>query len=519
MTSGTNASNMYQMLCHSAQRYPDSLALAFEQQRYSYREFHHRVQSAMAQLSHGWGLNPGARIVLAWGNHPAFCELFFAALGLGIEVVPFSTKLPEAEGKSLIDHIAPDAVLWHHGHQEWLSRTPGARCVSLAEWQALTLPDPVSGPLPGVGPEDTAVIMFTSGTTGSPKGAVISHGNLLHAVQAYAKGLKLSHRDSTVLAVPIYHITGLSALLALFIYLGGAIWLQQRFNAREVVNTVRERNISFLHGSPTVFILLCQAVRATEQPVPENFPALRAIACGAGHLNQGLIRELKECFPHTAIHPIYGLTETTSPATLLCEDASDGARPGSAGRPIPGLEVAILDDHKRPLPDGEIGQIWLRGEVVIRHYWQPSAWRPACDQNGWFATGDLGYLDPDGYLFVKDRSKDMINRGGEKIYSIDLENLLSTYPGVEEVAIIPAPSPVYGEEPVAFIVPDSQHRLTRDEIVAWLKGRVARFKIPAHIIFTRTLPRTHNGKISKRQLREQLAGHIPWINGRDDCDH
>ena len=500
--------NLYQALSHSAKRRPNVLALAFEKQRYRYRDFHQRVQQAMAQIDRVWSLHKGDRILLAWGNHPAFCEVFFAATGLGIEVVPFSTKLKQAESKELVGHIAPHAVLFDASVQDWLKHTENARCVSLTEWQSLTLPDPLPELPTLVTRDDTAVMMFTSGTTGEPKGAIITHGNLLCAIDAYAQRLNLTEADSTTLAVPIYHITGLSALLALFIALGATIWLQHRFNAPEVINTLYEQNITFLHGSPTIFILLCQAARARNAVQKTTYPSLRAIACGAGHLSDGLISELKTLFPHTAIQPIYGLTETTSPATIFPGDVWGSDKRGSSGLAIPGLSILIGDDRRQPLPHGQVGHIWLKGDVVIREYWQHSERRPSCDEQGWFCTGDLGYLDEEGWLYIKDRSKDMINRGGEKIYSLELENVLSTYQGVSEVAVIPAPSPVYGEEPVAFIIPDDQHHLTSEEILSWLKVKVARFKLPARIIFTRTLPRTHNGKVSKQQLKTRLAESI-----------
>lgn len=497
--------NLYQALSHSAARSPDALALAFEDRRYLYRDFHLRVQRAMAQLDRGWSLRKGDRILLAWGNHPAFCEVLFAALGLGIEVVPFSTKLKQAESEALVGHIAPRVVLFDATVQDWLKNTPDARAVSLSEWQALCLPEPLTRPPVPVNRDDTAVMMFTSGTTGEPKGAIITHNNLLCAIDAYTQKLNLTAADSTILAVPIYHITGLSALLALFISLGASIWLQHRFNAPQVITTLREQNITFLHGSPTIFILLCQAAREQSASHPGDFPALRTIACGAGHLSDGLIKELKTLFPHTAIQPIYGLTETTSPATIFPGDVWGSDKCGSSGQAIPGLAITIRNDRQQPLPAGQIGHIWLKGDVVIREYWQHSERRPSCDAQGWFCTGDLGYLDDEGWLYIKDRSKDMINRGGEKIYSLELENILSTYRGVREVAVIPTPSPVYGEEPVAFIVPDGQHHLTSEEILDWLKVKIARFKLPARIIFTRALPRTHNGKVSKQQLKTRLA--------------
>ncbi|MDU6530099.1 MAG: class I adenylate-forming enzyme family protein [Klebsiella grimontii] len=427
--------NLYQALSRSAARSPDALALAFEDRRYLYRDFHLRVQRAMAQLDRIWSLRKGDRILLAWGNHPAFCEVLFAALGLGIEVVPFSTKLKQAESEELVGHIAPRVVLFDATVQDWLKHTPNARAVSLSEWQALSLPEPLTRQPVPVNRDDTAVMMFTSGTTGEPKGAIITHHNLLCAIDAYAQKLNLTAADSTILAVPIYHITGLSALLALFI-------------------------------SPTIFILLCQAAREQSASHPGDFPALRTIACGAGHLSDGLIAELKTLFPHTAIQPIYGLTETTSPATIFPGDVWGSDKCGSSGQAIPGLAIAIRNDRQQPLPAGQIGHIWLKGDVVIREYWQHSERRPSCDAQGWFCTGDLGYLDDEGWLYIKDRSKDMIH-------------------------------------------------LTSEEILGWLKVKIARFKLPARIIFTRVLPRTHNGKVSKQQLKARLAESIITLSAED----
>lgn len=507
--------NLYQALHTSASRRPDHLALAFEELRFSYRDFHLRVQQAMAQFDQQWSLRKGDRILLAWGNRPEFCEVFFAALALGIEVVPFSTKLKQSESEALVKNIAPKVVMFDAALQHWLAEIPAARCISLTEWQATTLPDPMTACSLEVGRDDVAVIMFTSGTTGDPKGALITHGNLLSAIDAYAENLCLNENDSTILAVPIYHITGLSALLALFISLGASIWLQRRFNALDVFNTLREQNITFLHGSPTVFILLCQAARAQYGEQASGSSSLRAIACGAGHLNDGLIRELKSLFPQTIIHPIYGLTETTSPATIFPHDVWQSDKCGSSGRAISGLSIDVRDDQLQSLNAGEPGHIWLKGDVVIREYWIDNQYRPSCAEDGWFATGDIGYLDSDGWLYIKDRSKDMINRGGEKIYSLELENTLSTFPGIAEVSVIAMPSSIYGEEPVAFVVPDENHHLTSESILVWLKPRIARFKLPARIIFTRTLPRTHNGKVSKRRLKTELAESINILSVED----
>lgn len=197
-------------------------------------------------------------------------------------MVPFSTKLKQAESEALVGHIAPRVVLFDATVQDWLKNTPDARAVSLSEWQALCLPEPLTRPPVPVNRDDTAVMMFTSGTTGEPKGAIITHNNLLCAIDAYAQKLNLTAADSTILAVPIYHITGLSALLALFISLGASIWLQHRFNAPQVITTLREQNITFLHGSPTILSFFARLRVSRAPAIPAIFrhcarlPAARA---------------------------------------------------------------------------------------------------------------------------------------------------------------------------------------------------------------------------------------------------
>ena len=227
------------------------------------------------------------------------------------------------------------------------------------------------------------------------------------------------------------------------------------------------------------------------------------IACGAGHLNEGTIKELSYIFAKTSIHSIYGLTETSSPATVYLDDIRNSPKKASSGTPVPGLKVSIRSEKGEEKQVNETGNIWVKGDVVIQRYWPDSPANTTSFQDGWFFTGDIGYLDEDGFLYIQDRIKDMINRGGEKIYSIEVEDLISNYPGVNEVAVIPVESPIYGEEPIAFIIPESQVCLTSKEIMEWLKERIPNYKVPVKIMFTRNFPRTWNGKISKKDLKQR----------------
>lgn len=501
--------NLYQSLQQSVTARAEHMAICFEGHKYSYAQFNHNVSLNILCLTENFKLKKGDVIVLALGNRPEFCALFYAAMALGVIVVPLSTKLKSDDSHIILGSVNAEVVFFDPEHQPWLATSsiekPHHR-ISLPNWQFMlrnadnnSLPKPTTKTT--VTPDDIAAIIYTSGTTGSPKGAAITHGNFLHAITAYQGSLNLTAEDSTILPIPICHITGLSALLCLFIHIGGTIHLHQRFNAEEILKSVSQYNITFLHGSPTVFILLIQ--EAEKHLTKYNYSSLRMIACGAGHLNIGIIERLSELFPNTEIRPIYGLTETTSPASIFPQDARNSKKPGSSGLPIDGLECQIRDDSNHLLPAGETGHLWLKGPVVIKEYWKNNKANQQNFQNGWFYTGDIASIDNDGYLFIKDRSKDMINRGGEKIYCIEIENLISNYPGVKDVAIVPRHSEIYGEEAVAYIVAHKDKPLVSDNISQWLSDKIAKFKIPSKIIFIAELPKNTNGKTDKLSLRKK----------------
>ncbi len=350
------------------------------------------------------------------------------------------------------------------------------------------------------------IIMFTSGTTETPKGAVISSSNIEAAVKAYAQALKLTSEDRTILGVPIFHITGLIAILALFVYLGVTVYVEPRFNAERILKLIDEHQITFLHGSPTVFSLL-QEESAKQGLHPLS--SLTSISCGAGRLNMGTIKALKHLFPQAAVHSIYGLTESTSPFTIYRGDLSltkDGA---SSGTVTPGCAIEIRDEAGHVLPPGASGVIWIKGPMVIKRYFpQPEQVAQYFDGD-FFNTGDIGMLTASGELIVKDRVKDIINRGGEKIFCPEVESLITTFSSaVLEVALIAKADALYGEVPVAFIrtAPASELRLA--DLSAFLQRNLPRFQLPVQYILMADFPRTNNGKINKRQLRQQLQSAI-----------
>lgn len=501
MSSVFQRCSLYYSLEYAAKKWPNNTAIAVDNNRITYREFLKNVSSAASILQFKYGLKKDDKIILSVGNEYSFCEVFYAAMSLGIVVIPVSTKLTPDEMTLLLQKITPSWILCHDNHVDKFSSASPlvSELVTLSEWQAFDKENTPSPSLPEIKPIDTAVIMFTSGTTGSPKGAIISHGNILHGISCYQSEFCLTEKDRTILAVPICHVTGLIAILGLFIHIGGTIYLQRKFSAHNILSCIEKESITFMHGSPTVFILLCSELN--ESKTTYQLTSLNKVVCGGGHLNAGTIESINYHFNNAHIHPVYGLSETSSPASIFSEDITGHRKHGSSGKAIRDVSFRITNSNSQLLPKNQVGELWVKGPVVINSYWNNPKENQTCFKDGWFNTGDLAYIDDDDYLFIQGRSKDMINRGGEKIYSLEVENILSTYPGVIDVALVPIPSDIYGEEPLAFVVADPNELITSTELISWAYGKLSKYKVPKKIIFMEELPRTHNGKISKIELK------------------
>ena len=318
----------------------------------------------------------------------------------------------------------------------------------------------------------------------------------MNAVATYQKILNITADDISVIPIPIYHVTGMVALLGLFIHCGGTLYLHKIFNARRVLQCVKEHNITFLHASPTVFSMLLE-----EKDLFPSLPTLKQFACGSSNMPKEKLTAIHNWLPHSVFHTVYGLTETTSPATIFPGDASTSPYIGSSGFPVPGTVFEIRDDNGAPLKDGQIGEIWIHGNVVLTSYYKTDT--PSL-KDGWLGTGDLGYFNEKGYLFVVDRKKDMINRGGEKICSFDVENEIYKLKGVNEAAVVGIPDDVYGEVAAALVKLDPGSDLDEPKIQALLHKKIAKYKIPKRILITDEIPLTPNGKIDKRAIRKMF---------------
>lgn len=490
----------------TAVQFPDKPLLVYEGRTLTSSEFLDEVKCCASFLQKN-DFHKGDVVFNALGNTIEFCALLYAANALGVIVVPISTKIKIDGFSNLLNQLMPKLVLFDEDVQPFVKQLlPKEKRISLrlfSDYRAydkLELKDDDS-----IKGNDTAVIMFTSGTTSAPKGAVISNDNLKAAALAYKDGLKLTSDDSTILAVPIFHITGLSAILALFVDLGGTIYLEKRFHADKILKLIHDHNVTFLHGSPTVFAILHSEYL---KGGAKSLPSLKSIACGAGRLNEGIIRSLNKLFPNAQIHSIYGLTESTSPLTIYRGDVSLTEKCMSSGTPSLGAKVQIRDEHGNILPAGVTGIIYISGDMVIKSYFPVNENTLKLFSGEYLNTGDVGYLSENGELFIKDRVKDIINRGGEKVFCPEVESIISNFPNVVEVALVAKKDDLYGEVPVAFLLTQPGADFKTEELKNYLHEHLASYQRPVEIYYVHELPRTNNGKINKRELRTLLEKGI-----------
>lgn len=492
--------NLFYSLEHTASVYPDKICIYDDKNvGRTYRQFLSDCLNFANYLYEEKNVRRGSHVALMMYNSYEFCVAFYACIRLGAVVIPLPSKYHQEEILSLCEKSDLLCVICDNHFSNWFQPLEGNGISVVSTLldsygfsfaNRKTLPSEV----PYGTADDAAIIMFTSGTTAKSKGVVMRNYSTMHAVAAYQKTLGITEQDTTIIPVPIYHVTGLIALLGLFIYAGGTIYIHKFFDAKRVLDTAKEKNITFFHASPTVFSLLLQE--------SENYPDLpyfSNFACGSSNMPKEKLVQMQKWLPHMTFHTVYGLTETSSPATIFPTNAATHAYIGSSGIPIPGLYLKILGPNGEEMPAGQTGEVWLSGTVVLDNYYKMET---DLLQDGWLNTGDIGYVTEDGYLFIVDRKKDMINRGGEKICSYDVENELYKIDGILEAAVVGIPDEIYGEVAAAVVKKRKDSVLDEDSVKEILYKQLAKFKVPAKILFLEEIPLTRNLKVDKQAIKK-----------------
>lgn len=492
-------SNLFDLFYKNVEGNPEKIAVVDEEgNQYSFSEINKIVEDFTYYLIDARQVRHQDKVAMMLFNSIDFIVSCLAISRIGAILVPLPTKFKKKEVLKLIRQIDLKIIIseqefihWFEDEEVFTMAFPKEKNgIDLAKMKEKN--KEIS--LPNIDKCDPAIIMFTSGTTGQSKGVVIKNYNIIHAILSYEKTLNITKEDVTVIGTPLYHITGLVALMGLFLHVGGKIYLHKRFNADKILNTVKNEAVTFIHASPTVFMMLTE--KKEKYPC---LPSVRKLACGSSNMPKEKIKEMKKWLPQADFHTIYGLTETTSPATVFPYGAADSKFIGASGIPIPGVAIKITDELGKELKNGLVGEIQVCGGTVIEEYYRRNS--PEFDQRGWLKTGDLGYLNDEGYLYVVDRKKDMINCGGEKVWSFDIENEIYKFHDVDEAAVVPVSDEMYGEVVGAVIKLQPNSDLTPQEIVKRLSERIASYKVPRYIIFVEEIPKTLNSKIDKNTIK------------------
>jgi long-chain acyl-CoA synthetase len=494
--------NLGSILQASAAERPDHVAVRLGQQAISYRELDRAARGVAAGLR-ARGFAPGDRVCLLVPNCPDFTIAYFGILYAGCTVVPLNVLCAAPEVTYFLQDSGARMLIAHplfEAAAKTGAEPTGAAVVwcsqqgegSLAELGAAP---PVAG-LHATLPTDTAVILYTSGTTGKPKGAELTHSNLLINCAVVVPRLLPFDRDDVALgALPLFHSFGQTCIQNASIAAGATFTLIPRFSPDEALAIMERDRVTLFAGVPTMYFALLHH----EPSRKFDLSALKYCLSGGSAMPVEVMKAFEEKFPGRKVLEGYGLSETSPVASFNTLDRP--RKPGSIGYPVWGVEMCILDDNDKPVPDGQPGEICIRGHNITKGYWKrPDATKETL-RGGWFHSGDIGIRDADGSYRIVDRKKDMIIRGGFNVYPREVEEVLYAHPQVLEAAVIGVPHESHGEEVKAVIVPRPQSGLTKEAVVEWCKERLAAYKYPRIVEFSEGLPKGPTGKILKRELR------------------
>ncbi|MBV9662108.1 MAG: AMP-binding protein [Acidimicrobiales bacterium] len=431
--------------------------------------------------------------------------LFGASLA-GIPFAPVNYRMTDEQLGSVVPRLAPGVVIADEAAAARVPAMATIKMIRRADFLSLLADTPVPAELPFVDPESVAVLLFTSGTTGEPKAAVLRHRHLVSYILGSVEYLSAGEDEAQLISVPPYHIAGVSSILS-SLYSGRRIVYLPGFDPEEWVETVSQEKITQAMVVPTMLSRILDQIDATGADVS----SLRHVSYGGGRMPVETIERAMKVLPDVNFVNAYGLTETSSTVAVLTpedhrvaagsSDPAVRARLGSVGRPMPAVEVEIRDSEGRPVEPGERGEVWVRGEQVAGEY----LGRSVLTDDGWFCTRDAGRLDEAGFLYLDGRLDDVIVRGGENLSPGEIEVTLMEHPAVAEAAVVGIPDSEWGEAVAAAVVTEPGVEVSQDELQQWVRGRLRSTKVPKVIQFRAEMPYNETGKLLRRVIREELA--------------
>ncbi|MFF5146699.1 long-chain fatty acid--CoA ligase [Streptomyces sp. NPDC013157] len=490
--------NLASKVVRSAGAHPDRAALRLGDDILSYRALD-QVSARMAGLLRDRGVKPGDQVAIMLPNSPEFAIAYFGVLRAGGVVVPMNPLLKAREvayylgdsGARLLFARPAFADEVRTGAQQVEA---DAVVVDPGGFDVLLASAPLAEDVVERDEDDTAVILYTSGTTGEPKGAELTHANLTRNCDIVAADLiRLTPDDVIFGGLPLFHAFGQSCTLNAAVTSGACLTLLPRFDAEQALRMLADHRVTIFAGVPTIFSRLAQ----TPDRDAHDVSRLRLAVSGGAAIPVAVLRAFEAAFGCVVLEG-YGLSETSPVASFSRLDAP--RKPGSIGTPIHGVRMQVVDDSGDEVPQGETGEIVIRGHNVMKGYWRRPQATAAAIREGWFHTGDLGRVDQDGYFWIVGREKDLINRGGYKVYPHEVEDVLYEHPAVADAAVVGLPDPDLGEEVGAAVVLKPGATATAQELRDYVKHQVAPYKYPRQVWLVDALPKGSTGKILKREI-------------------
>jgi long-chain acyl-CoA synthetase len=491
--------NLARILTETAAEHGDRTAFKLDDIELSYAMLD-ETSARVAALLKARGLEAGDRVGLMLPNVPYFPAIYYGILRAGGVVVPMNVLLKEREVNFYLgDSGAKLLFAWHDfaDAAEAGAADAGADCILVkpGEFEQLFIAQEPDRELADRAGDDTAVILYTSGTTGQPKGAELTHDNLYRNCSMTSVTLgEFSHEDVLLGALPLFHSFGQSCTMNSAVSVGATVTMIPRFDPEKALEMLSRDRVTVFLGVPTMYNAMLHASNADTA----DASTLRLCMSGGAAIPVELIRGFEAKFD-CAILEGYGLSETSPVASFNHPDRE--RKPGSIGTPIQGVEMQVWDEQGNELPQGEVGEIVIRGHNVMKGYWErPEATAEAINNDGWFRTGDMARVDEDGYFFIVDRKKDLIIRGGYNVYPREVEEVLYEHPAIQEAAVVGIPDDALGEEVGAVVVLKEGGSLDAQEVKAYVKEQVAAYKYPRKVWFVDELPKGPTGKILKREI-------------------
>ncbi len=494
---------------------PERDAVWFEGTTTSHAGFADRVRRAAGALA-GLGVTPGERVAWISGNHPSALETLYACGQLGAIWVPINARLTTVEAEYILGHSTPSVVLLGSGSEavagtlrsrlagvrEWVAVEVGAaQQADLASYESLLADaSPEARDVP-VSLGDPCLIMYTSGTTGKPKGAVLTHGNMTWNATNQLLGFDFEQTERTLALAPLFHIGGLNGTVNPTLLRGGCAVIVRRFDPAETLRIIEEQRVTSFFAVPTML----DAMARQPDFATRDLSALRTIGAAGAPVPLPTLRTWLD--RGVTMQQAYGMTEASPGCTVL--DSSDAVRKvGSVGKPVFFTDVRVVRPDGAEADAGEVGEVVVQGPNIMAGYWNDAAHTDSVLIDGWYHTGDAGTFDDEGFLYIRDRYKDLIISGGENVYPAEIESALLSLPGIEEAAVIGVPDAKWGEIGLAVLVAAPDSPTDADAVRAALLERLAGFKVPARIEFVDELPKTATGKVRKPDLR---ATYVPRV--------